>query len=296
MSRKIHCPVCRKDESIKLFEKQRSTFVKCINDGLVYINPQPDQEKLQEIYDTYGRELFVLPESIAAMSDYPHYRRRFLNFRRTNRLLEIGTAAGGFLLCCQKDGWDTYGVELSTPSSEFARKQYGLNVISGTIHDAGYRSNFFDIVVAWQTMEHIPNPRQVIIEVYRVLRPGGFFVLSVPCWEGLSIRLLKDRYRYVGRDHLFYFSRQNLRQMLSDIGFSHITSKTRGFNPIVCIEDGIGLTKKWRAREIGRDPISNVVQEQFQIHKPLKAVHKVYCNLIERLNLGDTLFAEGIKE
>ena len=59
MSRKVDCPVCKKDETIKLFGKQGCTFVQCTNDGLAYIHPQPGPKKLQEVYDTYGREFFL---------------------------------------------------------------------------------------------------------------------------------------------------------------------------------------------------------------------------------------------
>src|SRR4030042_3745192 len=117
MSLRGLCPVCGKNEATELFKKEGSTFVQCREDELVYVNPQPGREELQGIYDTYGRKIFVLPESIASTGDYPNYRRQFLDFRRTNRLLEIGAAAGGFLFLCRNDGGDTYGVEISGPCS-----------------------------------------------------------------------------------------------------------------------------------------------------------------------------------
>lgn len=296
MSPRIICPVCNKEDSVRLFKKQGRDFVQCHEDGLVYINPQPEKEELQAIYDTYGKEIFVLPESIAAIWDYPDYRKRFLDFRQLNRLLEIGAAAGGFLVCCRKDGWDTYGVELSASSSQFAREQQGLNVVTGALHDAKYQSGFFDVVVAWQTLEHVPNPREVVMEVYRILRPGGFFVLSVPCWNGLSIRLLKEKYRYVGRDHLFYFSAQNMERMLDEVGFSRISTRTGGFNPIVWYQDVRGQNVKSEGDRAQRINAGESVLTRFRTDPFLKVIHQVYGKIIEALNLGDTLFAEALKE
>ena len=293
---RVVCPVCGKNEATELFRKEGSTFVQCREDKLVYVNPQPDREELQGVYDTYGREIFVLPESIASTGDYPNYRRRFQDFRRTNRLLEIGAAAGGFLFLCRNDGWDTYGVELSGPSSQFAREKQGLNVTTGIIHDAGYPNDFFDIVVAWQTLEHVPNPREVVKEVWRILRPGGFFVLSVPRWNGLSIRLLKERYRYVGRDHLFYFSPRNMERMLGDVGFSKVSTKTGGFNPIVWYQDARGQTVRYKGNLFEKDQRTKSVVTRFRTDPFLKGIHRVYYNIIEALNLGDTLFAEALKE
>lgn len=287
--------MCNKEDTIKLFEKEGSSFVQCKEDHLVFINPQPECEELQETYNIYGKEIFVLPESIAASWDYPDYRKRFLNFRKTNRLLEIGAAAGGFLTWCRKDGWDTYGVELSGPSSQFAREQQGLNVFTGTILDAKYPDNFFDVVVAWQTLEHVPNPREVVTEVFRILRPEGFFVLSVPCWTGLSIRFLKNNYRYVGKDHLFYFSPKNMERMLGDVGFYRVSTRTGGFNPIVWYQDVRKKTVKSEKSRTQRGYPAGSMLSRFRTNPFLKPIHQVCYKIIEALNLGDTLFAEALK-
>jgi 2-polyprenyl-3-methyl-5-hydroxy-6-metoxy-1,4-benzoquinol methylase len=291
----IKCPVCNKEDTIELFKKEGRIFVQCREDRLVYINPQPEREELQEIYNTYGKEIYVLPESIAVTWDYPDYRKRFLNFRNTNRLLEIGAAAGGFLARCRKDGWDTYGVEFSGPSSEFARDKQGLNVFTGTLLDAQYPDNFFDVIVAWQTLEHVPNPREVVEEVWRILRPGGFWVLSVPRWKGMSICLLGKKYRYVGRDHLFYFSSENMAQMLTHVGFSNIHTRAAGFNPIVCYQDARGFRKISSIVGYQKDPqVENIVRRWDKI-RLLRTIHIIYSKTIEAFDLGDTLFAEGVK-
>ena len=296
MAHTIVCPVCGVNKARMCFEKEGFTFMQCLNDQLVYINPQPDRETLQSVYDQYGEQIFLLPGKMAATADYPASRKQFLTFRQTNRLLEIGTATGGFLVHCRNDGWNTYGVELSVPSSTFAREHQGLDVFTGTIHDAGYPSDFFDVVVAWQTLEHVPNPREVVSETFRVLRPGGLFVMSVPCWKGLSIRLLKKRYRYVGRDHLFYFSPKNLQEMLADIGFVEIHCGTGGFNPVVCYQDVRGFTKTQKGRSDMETQECEARVTRWKKRRVLKFVHGIYYRMIEGLDLGDTLFAEAVKE
>jgi 2-polyprenyl-3-methyl-5-hydroxy-6-metoxy-1,4-benzoquinol methylase len=295
MSPMIKCPVCNKEDTIELFKKEGWIFVQCRKDRLVYINPQPEREELQGIYNTYGKEIYIHPESIAAIGDYPDYRKRFFNFRETNRLLEIGAAAGGFLVRCRKDGWDTYGVEFSGPSSQFARDKQGLNVFTGTLLDAKYPDNFFDVIVAWQTLEHVPNPREVVEEVWRILRPGGFWVLSVPRWEGLSIRLLSKKYRYVGRDHLFYFSSGNMVQMLTHVGFSNIRTRTAGFNPFVCYQDVRGFIKTSSTGGCQKGLQVEKIMNRWKKNHFLKTIHMIYSKTIEAFDLGDTLFAEGIK-
>lgn len=63
-------------------------------------------------------------------------------------------------------------------------------------------SNYFDLVICTQVLEYVPEPRVVVAEIHRVLKPGGCLLLSVPsvaprdsdneCWRFLpaSLRLL----------------------------------------------------------------------------------------------------------
>jgi methionine biosynthesis protein MetW len=74
----------------------------------------------------------------------------------------------------------------------------------------------FDVVVAGELLEHLRDPRRVVEEVRRVLRPGGTFVASVP-----NAYRLKNRVRFLlGRDpehdptHLQMFSPSAVRQLL----------------------------------------------------------------------------------
>lgn len=59
-------------------------------------------------------------------------------------------------------------------------KARGLSAYRGTAEKLPFESNFFDLVVAWDVLEHVPNDRKAFSEVSRVLRPKGHFLFSVP--------------------------------------------------------------------------------------------------------------------
>jgi SAM-dependent methyltransferase len=285
--------VCGQDETNRLFEKQGCTFVQCVNDGLVYINPQPEADELHDIYDTLGREVRITPESIAASEDHPDYRRRFIQYRQNNHLLEIGCATGAFLIRCRNDGWTVHGVEFSQPSSAFARDKQGLDVTTGTIHDARYPDGFFDVVCLWATLEHVPDPRDVLTEIYRILRPGGFLALSVPSWRGISIRLIGSKHRWVGRNHLFYYSRLNMKKTLLDIGFSKAEMHTRGFNVKAFIQDAWGSQPKTReSQDAVMKSRMKKGKRRLPVVSPLKSLLSRGLGLF---NLGDSLLVDAVK-
>jgi SAM-dependent methyltransferase len=81
----------------------------------------------------------------------------------------------------------------------------------------------FDVVVAGELLEHLRDPRRVVAEVSRVLRPGGTFVASVP-----NAYRLKNRLRFLlgikpeeDPTHLQMFSPGEVRELLA--GFDEPT-------------------------------------------------------------------------
>lgn len=94
--------------------------------------------------------------------------------------------------------WETFGVEVSKTAVENA-KNFGFNVFHGELHEANYSANFFDVIIASEILEHLYDPRKLVREVYRILRPGGLFWATTPSSRGLSSLLS-------GRELEFYFS------------------------------------------------------------------------------------------
>jgi SAM-dependent methyltransferase len=82
----------------------------------------------------------------------------------------------------------------------------------------------FDVVVAGELLEHLRDPRRVVAEVRRVLRPGGTFVASVP-----NAYRLKNRVRFVlghkpedDPTHLQMFAPSDVRSLLDGFEEQHV--------------------------------------------------------------------------
>lgn len=139
-----------------------------------------------------------------------------------SKMLEVGCAHGGFLMQAKEKGWLVDGVEPSALAAKLARSK-GFDVFEGTLAEAQLPSASRDQVAMWMVLEHVPNPREVVEEVARILKPGGYFAFSVPngtTWE----RWIWGRH-WLGYDasrHLQIFTPRTLRSLLVDAGFEAI--------------------------------------------------------------------------
>ncbi|MFL6231238.1 MAG: class I SAM-dependent methyltransferase [Pyrinomonadaceae bacterium] len=155
----------------------------------------------------------------------------FASYRQTGRLLDVGCGAGSLLRAARRGGWDAEGTEVSRPAVEHARSE-GFTVFSGELAEAGYTEASFDVVTAIEVLEHVPDPRALLSEIRRVLRPGGLFWGTTPHGRGMSARLLGLRWSVVcPPEHLQLFSLAGLRQLLRAADFGRARLVSRGINP-----------------------------------------------------------------
>lgn len=144
------------------------------------------------------------------------------------RMLDVGSALGDSLAEAKKLGWKKVeGVELSEYAAKESRKR-GLKVKIGTLCDAKYSSDRFDVVTLQDVIEHVKNPLPEMEEVYRVLKPGGIVFLVTPDIGGWWARLLGPFwYHYKPGEHIMYFSQATLRNVLKKSKFKNIeTART----------------------------------------------------------------------
>ncbi|MEM8496987.1 MAG: class I SAM-dependent methyltransferase [Pseudomonadota bacterium] len=83
-----------------------------------------------------------------------------------------------------------------------------------------FADNTFDTVICSEVLEHIPDYQAVIVEIERVLRPGGQFVASVPrYWPEWICWAFSDEYHANEGGHLRIFNAGKLRRQIEQAGF-----------------------------------------------------------------------------
>lgn len=165
-----------------------------------------------------------LEKELLQLRDY-RTTKRFLAERFPDRgtLVEIGCGMGYLLNFFAKDGWMTIGVEPNVGLGSYARKEFGLKVIDGTLEEAKFASGSADVATMMHVIEHVPDPTATLAEIYRVLKPGGCFVLETPRYDTLIFKLLGRRERSLSCDgHIYFFTSETLVKVTRKVGFSVI--------------------------------------------------------------------------
>ena len=75
------------------------------------------------------------------------------------------------------------GIDVAPEAVEYARKHYAgpsVEFINASAEGLGQLGKTFDLVLSFETLEHLKDPRRFLREVRRVLRPGGWFICSTP--------------------------------------------------------------------------------------------------------------------
>ncbi|MEI6775527.1 MAG: class I SAM-dependent methyltransferase [Chloroflexales bacterium] len=198
---------------------------RCTRCGMVYLSPRPDTpDELDEIYPReyapYMREGQRLLMVLRRLARRPEVREILGYTHRESLILEVGSATGEFLDDLRWAGRPhLIGLELSTEAARVARERYGLDVRAGDLPGAGLPSGSCDLVVMRHVLEHLPDPRAALLEVARVLRPGGRCILTFPNVDSLSARIFgADWYGYDIPRHTYLFPRRALALLLAASG------------------------------------------------------------------------------
>src|SRR5208282_3199869 len=134
------------------------------------------------------------------------------------RVLELGSAHGGFVALLRWAGFDARGLELSPTVAEFARVTFEVPMLVGKIEKQGVEKGSLDVIALMDVLEHLPDPRTTMSHCLKLLKADGLLLIQTPRYpEGLSYKaMLANRDPFFDLlkpdEHLFLFSARSVRQ------------------------------------------------------------------------------------
>jgi 2-polyprenyl-6-hydroxyphenyl methylase/3-demethylubiquinone-9 3-methyltransferase len=200
----------------------------CASCGLAYVSPRPTWEAMLLHYERdYAVQEFagqwVDSISFDVQRDDVRRLKRLMETRGVS-VLDVGCGPGLFLEALRRDGAASLvGIEPGRDAAAFAAgKLPDAMILTRTYEEAGAAlgGQTFDLVVGFDLIEHLYDPREFLRWVRERLRPGGLLCLKTPNWD--AVHRYGPAWEGLWRDfeHVYYFSRSTLGRLLEEEGFS----------------------------------------------------------------------------
>jgi len=220
------CPGCGASEFTPLPNSDFGAYhlARCAGCGHVATRPEPEAAELAALYghDYYGPEhrRFKGPLETAT-TVFRRWRAWYIARRRPpGTVVDVGCGRGLLLDDLRRRGWKVLGTELSGEAAEYARDVLGIPMMIGEFDKLDLSPASMDLVIMWQTFEHMREPNAVLRRAHDVLRPGGWLVVSVPNRESWQARVSGARWHHLDvPHHLHHYGESTLRRMLGRAGF-----------------------------------------------------------------------------
>ena len=146
---------------------------------------------------------------------FASYINSFSLNKKTAKILDIGSSSGTNLRMLQDLGFKNYhGFDANLLSQKFCQDKKLGQVIIGDICNSNLESGAYDLIIATDVLEHILDDEKAISEIYRLLKPGGIALITVPCFMMLwsdHDKMLMHKRRYKLAEISQKITAQNLK-------------------------------------------------------------------------------------
>jgi 2-polyprenyl-3-methyl-5-hydroxy-6-metoxy-1,4-benzoquinol methylase len=227
----LACALCGSTHAERILQKRINAtggdllfhLWRCAVCNLVWTEPQLPSQALEPHYaEEYWGEGGVEAVDEGWIRRDQRYRTGFLHrFCSAGSILDVGCGLGFFLRALDSSRWDRYGIEpMPVPYREAARALGSERIRNTEVIAAGLPSGKFDVVTFWDSLEHLPNPRAILQEAGRVLRPGGIVLIGLPNYGGYQARHFgEDWFGLSLPHHFFHYTPETLTKLLEKCGF-----------------------------------------------------------------------------
>lgn len=236
---RIACPACGKEKNVPQFKKIGFSYVTCPDCGTLFVNPRPSLEALKSFYMNskswdYYEKVFFQP--------FIEARREKIFVPRAQYIKEtlpdlsrglIGDVGAGYGIFVEELArlWPQARLIAIEPSGNMIKlcKQKGMETIHAAIEDVTGWNGKFDLLTAFELIEHLYDPGLFLEVAGKLLKPGGYLHFTTLNGEGFDIQILWEKAKCVyPPHHLNFFNPASIRKLLEAKDFEVVKLETPG--------------------------------------------------------------------
>ncbi len=230
------------------FADAGKTINECRQCGLMVLNPLPGEAELKSVYnENYFANEHLIQTDVSGIYGYFDYISERINKQRgyqkicrklkqysasegqqPRSLLDFGCGLGFFLDAAFDYGFDVHGIEFNRWALEYIHKRYAYPVAS---FDERHRlPRQYNVVVLFDVIEHLLDPFAFIAQLPSMVADDGVVAISTMDSRSLVSRIMGKRLEDFRRvsEHVYFFSRVHLVEMLKRQGFEILSTSSLG--------------------------------------------------------------------
>jgi len=225
----IPCPACTVNSTGTQKKLGGYDLMVCQNCGLWFCNPSelPDVN-YDDVYETeeYQKLHFGSLDNTKDWTEfkkYSTYKPFFLNvpIRPKGTLLDVGCGVGRFCRAAYTDGWKVKGIDISEKAIEKGLEMAPFPMMRGNVQDLIKTGERFNVVTAFEVLEHLPTPIDFVRTIKELVKPDGNFFCTVPNIDSTSVQR-STRPDWIPPVHVLFFTQMALRELLKRAGFREV--------------------------------------------------------------------------
>lgn len=216
----LNCKLCS-GTNTNTFILGDTELIQCPDCGIVYNSSFRSIEELEKYYkedykittddivETEKRRIFRLPEQIELIYIISGFKPAPAS------ILDFGCDKAFFLDEARRYGYNTTGIEQSVKAKEYSNI-IGINSYPA-LNDLNEK---YDVVVMWHSLEHIPEPKQILKQLSDKMNPDSYIFIRVPAFDSLFRKIFGKRWIWFQpENHYFHYSLESLAYLLKEAGF-----------------------------------------------------------------------------
>ncbi|MFA4941253.1 MAG: class I SAM-dependent methyltransferase [Patescibacteria group bacterium] len=207
-----------------------------------------DQNKLDSRFNKESRQwqqLYLQAGEKKFSYNNKKYRQQYvlgMLGKGEGKVLDLGCGAGSYFEFLEVLGYEVTGLDSSEEmvkiASDFVRTLHRSQVIKGNVLEIPFEDNTFSAVIAVGLLEYLPDDREFLEVIRKVLKPGGKAVVTLRNSLCLERKLWKFYRRFgldVNKADYFYreHSPRKLKKLIESMGFEDIQIKFCHFYPLM---------------------------------------------------------------
>lgn len=226
----IRCCVCGNTDPSQFkvkYQKEIFAVAECQSCSLMFI---PPYYRKSIDYHNYKDE--HVANAVRAGNNWVKIERHKLRYDLIKKykasgssLFDLGAGWGHFMLAGQQLGYKVYGIEISEQPYLYSKNDLKLPVDHMDFFDMD-ESKKFDVVTMWDVLEHIDKADTFVEKCASVTAMNGYLVLQVPQIDSYFAKKYKDEWKMMGLDHVNYFGKKTITQLLEKYGYRVETIKS----------------------------------------------------------------------